>query len=193
MTLEETHISVGTDNFIRKLSVERNVRTLIAAPPTILGRGLGAGRTETHQRTMYEMIIKNGAAFQAGVGANVWSTISIEDLGRACVFLIEEAQKGDESRVQFGQNGYYFIEAFELSLADRMKAIAERLYKEGRFLTPDVQSKTIKEIRSDFGEFASYLWGSSSRIRADKLRALGWKPQDKEWLRMVQEAPGCRC
>ncbi|KAF2680724.1 NAD(P)-binding protein [Lentithecium fluviatile CBS 122367] len=191
--LEETRISVGTDNAIRKLSSQKDIRSLTLAPPTILGRGLGAGKTETHQRTMYDMIVKNQAAFLGGKGTNAWSTISIQDLGRASVFLLEEAMKGDESRAQFGQDGYYFIEAFELSLADRAKACAERLYREGKILTPEVQLKTIREIETEFADFAGYLFGSSSRIKADKLRALGWEPKDLNWLRTVQEAPGYRC
>jgi nucleoside-diphosphate-sugar epimerase len=193
LKLEETRISVGTDNAIRKLSMQKDIRSLTLAPPTILGRGLGAGRTDTHQRTMYDIVLNNGAPFLVGAGTNAWSTISIEDLGRACVFLLEEARKGDESRVQFGQDGYYFIEGFELSLADRMKACAERLYREGRLSTPEVQLKTVDEIQSEFGPFAVYLFGSSSRIKADKLRDLGWEPLDFDWFRMVQEAPGYRC
>lgn len=192
LKLEETRISVKTDNAIRKLSVEKNIRSLTLAPPTILGRGLGAGRTETHQRLQYDNIIKNGAAFLGGKGENVWSTISIEDLGRACVFLLEEAQK-KESRVQFGQEGYYFITAFDLSLAERMKAAGERLWREGLVSTKEVEMKSIEEVGREFGEFGKYLTASSSMIRADKLAALGWRPVDFDWLRLVQEAPGYRC
>lgn len=192
LRLEETRTSVATDNAICKRSVEKNIRSLTLAPPTILGRGFGAGRTETHQRLMYDMAIKNGAAFVIGRGENVWSTISIEDLGRACVFLLEEAQKGDDSKVQVGENGYYFIEAFELAIVDRVKYGAERLYKEGRLPTPEIQYKSAEEAKAELSEFAPYLVGSSSRSRADKLRALGWKPLDYDWKRMVHEAPGYR-
>ncbi|PVI06127.1 NAD(P)-binding protein [Periconia macrospinosa] len=191
--LEETRISVGTDNAIRKFAGEMDVRSLIVSPPTILGRGLGAGRKETHQRTMYDLIVKNGAAVLGGEGTNAWSTVSIEDLGRACVFLLEEGMKGHESRLKFGKNGYYFVEAFELAVADRVKACAERLYREGRIPTPNVSTKTIEEFQRELGFFESYLFCSSSRVKADKLRGLGWKPLDLDWLRMVQEAPGYRC
>jgi nucleoside-diphosphate-sugar epimerase len=91
--LEGTRLSIGTDNAIRKFASEKNGRSLILSPPTILGRGLGAGRTETHQCTMYDIILKNGAASLGGAGTNAWSTISIKDLGRACVLLLEEARK----------------------------------------------------------------------------------------------------
>ncbi|KAH6680767.1 hypothetical protein B0J14DRAFT_273037 [Halenospora varia] len=192
LKLEETRISVGTDNAIRKLSSEKNIRSLTLAPPTILGRGLGAGKTETFQKIWYDAIVENGAAFVGGAGTNVWSTISIEDLGRACVFLLEEAQKGDKSRVQFGHNGYHFIEAFDLPIMDRARTGGERLYREGKIATPEVEVKTIEEIETKFGVYSAYLCASSSLIRADKLRGLGWEPVDLDWKRMVQEAPGYR-
>ncbi|CAI6336278.1 unnamed protein product [Periconia digitata] len=193
--LDETRIGVRTDNAIRKFSAENNVRALVLSPPTILGRGLGAGKTETHQRTMYDLILEKGSVFLGGAGTNAWSTISIEDLGRACVFLLNEAMKGNDSHIELGENGYYFIEAFELSLAERAKAFAERLYSEGKIATSEVGLKTMEEFHEDFGnfgEFASYLFCSSSRVKADKLRKLGWRPVDYDWLRMVQEAPGYR-
>jgi nucleoside-diphosphate-sugar epimerase len=132
LKLEETRTSVGTDKAIRKLSVKKNIRALTLSPPTIIGRGLGAGRTETHQRTMYDIVLKNGAAFLGGAGTNAWSTMSIEDLGRACVFLLEEARKGDESRMQFGQDGYYFIEGFELSACGQGEGMREEAVQGGQ-------------------------------------------------------------
>ncbi|KAJ4295539.1 hypothetical protein N0V90_007552 [Kalmusia sp. IMI 367209] len=189
LALEETRTSVATDNAIRKLSVQKGIYSLILAPPTILGRGLGAGRTETHQRTMYDIILKHKGAFLGGEAMNAWSTISIEDLGRACVFLLEEAMKGDNSRVQLGEHGYYFIEAFELSLADRVAACATRLYKEGRIPTADVQIKSVEEIQAECGNFAPYLFCSSSRSKADKLRALGWEPLDFDWHHLKITGP----
>ena len=46
--------------------------------------------------------------------------------------------KGNESRVSFGHNGYYFIEASKLSLGDREKVCAGRLYGEGKIPTSKV-------------------------------------------------------
>lgn len=38
-----------------------------------------------------------------------------------------------------------------------------------------------------------YLIGSSSRIKADRLKALGWKPLDFDWKVLVEEKGGKRC
>ncbi|KAF2812699.1 uncharacterized protein BDZ99DRAFT_272190 [Mytilinidion resinicola] len=173
-------------------------RTYALLPPTLspnvlLGRGLGAEKAEIFPKLQYENVPKNGAAFLRGKGENVWSSMSIEDLGRACMFFLEEAQKGDKCRLRLRQNGYYFITAFDLSAADRTKAWEQRLYAQRLISTPEVQVKTIEEIGARFGPFEPVLAASSSLIRADKLRKLGWDPVDFDWVRLVQEAPGARC
>jgi hypothetical protein len=33
----------------------------------------------------------------------------------------------------------------------------------------------------------AYLIGSNSKIRADRLIALGWRPLDKDWKLLVEE------
>lgn len=95
--------------------------------------------------------------------------------------------------MQFGQNGYYFITAFNLSLRERMEAIGARLYREGLIPTKKIEMKSIEEVEGQFGVFGKYLAASSSLVKADKLAALGWEAVDLEWLRLVQEAPGYRC
>jgi hypothetical protein len=68
-----------------------------------------------------------------------------------------------------------------------------RLNREGKISMPRVQLKKIKDTQLEFRIFASYLFGSSSRIKADKLRGFGWESIDFDWLRMVQETLGYRC
>jgi hypothetical protein len=34
----------------------------------------------------------------------------------------------------------------------------------------------------------AYFIGSNSRIRADRLMALGWRPLDKDWKLLVEES-----
>ena len=92
--------------------------------------------------------------------------------------------KGKESRVQFGKNGYYFIEAFKSSLEDREKACAGRWYRESKIPTSKVQLRSVEDIQSQFRDFVNYLFCSSSPAKADKLRGIGWEPIDLDWLHM---------
>jgi nucleoside-diphosphate-sugar epimerase len=188
---ERNHVTL--ENKIRELSEERNVQSLILAPPTILGHGLGAMKTETFQVQWYNTIIELGTSFLTGKGENVWSVISIRDLGEALVFFVEEALKGENSRLRYGRDGYYFIEAFEVKLMERAQAIGERLSKEGKIKTKNVKLIPAKELEDKLGSFFPYLVGSSSRCRADKLKGLGWKPKQLDWRVLVEEHGGIRC
>ncbi|OBT60807.1 hypothetical protein VE03_09902 [Pseudogymnoascus sp. 23342-1-I1] len=193
LALDPRRIQVPYENAIRALSKEKNVRSVIISPPTILGHGKGAIKTETFQVGWYNAIIENGASFLLGKGTNVWSTVSISDLGRAILFIIDEILKGEQSRIEYGDSGYYWVEAFEVSLMDRAKAIGERLFEEEKIETPDVEFKSLEEVTSKWSVYMGYLVGSSSRIKADKLKALGWKPLDFDWKVLVEEKGGKRC
>ncbi|KFY19132.1 hypothetical protein V493_08120 [Pseudogymnoascus sp. VKM F-4281 (FW-2241)] len=193
LALDPSRIQVPYEKAIRALSKEKNVRSVTIAPPTILGHGKGAIKTETFQVDWYNAIIENGASFLLGKGTNAWSTVSISDLGRAILFVIDEILEGEQSRLEYGDSGYYWVESFEVSLMDRAKAIGERLFKEGKIGTPDVELKTLEEVTSKWSAYMGYLIGSSSRIRADRLKALGWKPLDFDWKLLVEEKGGKRC
>ncbi|KFY34390.1 hypothetical protein V494_06805 [Pseudogymnoascus sp. VKM F-4513 (FW-928)] len=193
LTLDPGRIQVPFENAIRRLSKENNVQSVIISPPTILGHGKGAIKTETFQVGWYNAIIENGASFLLGNGTNVWSTVSISDLGRAILFVIDEILKGEQSRIEYGDSGYYWVEAFEVSLMDRARAIGERLFKEGKIGTPDVELKTLEDVTARWSVYMGYLIGSSSRIKADRLKALGWKPLDFDWKSLVEEKGGKRC
>jgi nucleoside-diphosphate-sugar epimerase len=192
MGLDETHRQVKNDNIVRRVSKEANVRSLILSPPTILGRGTGPGKKETVQVHWYDAIVEAGAPFLLGKGENIWSVVSVRDLGKAILFFVDLVLEGSE-KLEFGDRGYYFIEAFEASLMDRAKAIGKRLVSEGKIKTADVQLLSEEEITKKHGPFFSYLLGSSSRVRADRLRSLGWQPTELDWKALVEEHGGHRC
>jgi len=190
--LDESRTQMKSDNAVRSLSKELNVRSVILAPPTILGHGLGVGRTETHQLLWYNAILENGAPFLLGKGENVWSVISVKDLGRAIEVFVDEILRGGD-RLGFGNQGYYFIEAFEVSLMERAVAVGDRLVKEGKIKNGEVELLSENEVERRYGGFMRYLVGSSSTVKADRLKALGWKPMEMDWKALVEEHGGRRC
>ncbi|KAK7431327.1 hypothetical protein QQZ08_002098 [Neonectria magnoliae] len=187
---ERTHVTL--ENTIRGFSEKNNVKIVILAPPTILGHGAGALRTETYQLLWYNAIIENGASFLVGKGENVWSVVSVKDLGRAISFVVDEALKEGNGRLNYGRRGYYFIESFEVSLRERAQAAATRLAAQGLIKTDKVQLLPVEDVKARLGEFMPYLVGSSSRCRADGLKALGWTPQDLDWKPLIEEVGGKR-
>lgn len=192
LSLDDNRTQVKTDKIVRYLSTELNVRSIILSPPTILGHGLGVGKTETFQRLWYDALLENGAPFLLGNGKNVWSVVSVKDLGRAIGLLVDEILTGGD-RLEFGHRGYYYVEAFEVSLLERAVAVGDRLVNEGKITNSKVELLSEDEIERRFGPFMSYLVGSSSRVKADRLRALGWKPADMDWRALVEEHGGQRC
>jgi nucleoside-diphosphate-sugar epimerase len=192
MRIDESHSQVKTDNVVRRVGKELAVKTLILSPPTILGRGTGPGAQETVQYLWYNAIVDKGAPFLLGKGENVWSTVSVRDLGKAILFVIDLVLEGS-NKLEFGDRGYYFVEAFELSLMDRAKAVGERLVKEGKIESADVRFFGEEDIVKEHGPLFAYILGSSSRVRADRLKELGWRPTEFDWKALVEEHGGQRC
>ncbi|CAM1510728.1 Fc.00g034110.m01.CDS01 [Cosmosporella sp. VM-42] len=192
LALAPERTRVPIENTIHSFSDENNVKTVILAPCTILGHGAGALRTETHQPLWYNAIIDNGAPSLVGKGENAWSVVPVKDLGRAITFVVGEALKEGNGRLEFGRRGHYFIESFEASLRERAQAVAIRLVTQGNLTTSEVQMLDVKYANDRWGDFMGYLVGSGSRCRADKLKTLGWKPQDLDWKPLVEEVGGKR-
>ena len=113
---------------------------------------------------------------------------SIDDLGDTVVFLLEQAvMSGDERRGQLGPNkeGYYFVQAGDVSLMERAEAVSKRL---GLGEVESVPLVVAKEIHP----FGHIMWGCGARFRADKLRELGWRPNQVDWRVLMEEEGGER-
>lgn len=105
------------------------------------------------------------------------------DLDDTVVFLIEQALKSwKERREQLGVNmeGYYFVQAGEVSLIERAEGVNKRLgFKEVERVPVDVAA--------EIHPFGPLMWGCGARFRADKLRKLGWKPNEVDWRTLMEE------
>jgi hypothetical protein len=69
----------------------------------------------------------------------------MQDLGRAVIFMIGELLRGHQGWLEYRVSGYYWVETFGVSLMDP-RVIGERLFKEGKIGTPEVQIKTQEEL-----------------------------------------------
>ena len=81
-------------------------------------------------------------------------------------------------------NPYYFCETTgdnEPSWRQVAEAVGEGLHKAGKLEDP-----TPKELPEDmyddmFGLYTGAVVGLNSRSRANRMRALGWEPTEKDW------------
>ncbi len=169
-------------------SIAKGVGTMLLSPGQLWGRSKGLLKKECHAATYYAVVKRRGRAFVIGDGSVAWSWISIDDLGDAVVFLLEQAvMSGDERRGQVGLNkeGYYFVQAGDVSLMERAEAVNKRL---GFGEVERVSLEVAREIHP----FGHIMWGCGARFRAHKLRELGWTPNEVDWRVLMEEEGGER-
>lgn len=62
--------------------------------------------------------------------------------------------------------------------------IGKNLYRAGRIVSPEPQAILDSEYVDLFGKYTPDIVGCNSRSSADRLRLMGWKPEQRD----VQEA-----
>ena len=166
-------------------SVAKGVGTMLVSPGQLWGRGRGHLKPESHAAFYYATVKSRGRAFVVGDGTATWSWVSIGDLGDAVVFLMDQAiMSGDERSRQVGVNneGYYFVQAGDVSLMERAKALSERLD------LGEVEGLSVESAK-EIHPFGHIMWGCGERTRPDRLRALGWRAKELDW-RVLMEGEG---
>lgn len=188
LSFPKERMHAEADQEIIRHSIAKGVGTMLLSPGQLWGRSSGPLKKESHAATYYAAVKSRGRAFVIGDGSAAWSWISIDDLGDAVVFLMEQAiSSGDERRGQVGVNeeGYYFVQAGDVSLKDRAEAVSKRL---GLGQVERVSPEVAKTIHP----FGHIMWGCGARFRADRLGQLGWRPKETDWRALMEEEGGER-
>jgi nucleoside-diphosphate-sugar epimerase len=155
----------------------------IMIPPLIYGFNPKHERLTIQIPTLTRWAIKHGYAAHVGKGLAVESNIHVLDLARAYVVLLHAMEK-----VRYGDdllaNPYFFCETTgdnEPSWKDVVSAIGEGLNKAGKIKHAAPREMPVDLYGDVFGEYTGVVIGLNSRSRANRLRALGWKPVEKDW------------
>ena len=82
--------------------------------------------------------------------------------------------RSDPDKIGHGREGFYFGENGEHTFYDVVKIIAESLVALGKITNPEPLSFTDEEIQRYFQ--GSTIMGSTSRVRANRSKAIGWRP-----------------
>lgn len=154
-----------------------NAKISIVLPPLIYGLGK-ENRLSIQLPTMVRFAIKHGYAGYVGGGKAVWGHIHVADLARGYMTILHymESTSGDEVL----RNPYFFIENGEEYSWERCaQEIGRALHEAGK-----IQDPTPRQVPRDlynylFGEWSQAVIGQNARNRANRLRALGWKPREK--------------
>ena len=189
LSLPQTRWHTASDQATVAHGIAKNVGVILVAPGQLWGQGRGHFRKEGRvAAAYYSTVTQRKSAFAVGNGSAAWSWVSIRDLGRAVIHIVEQSlMNGDNARSLVGvnENGYYFVRAGEVSMSERAEAINQRLD------LGEVESISTEEA-AEMHPLGPLMWGSGAVFKADKLTALGWKPKDLEWKTLMEEEGGSR-
>eukprot|EP01103_Thecamoeba_quadrilineata_P019835 TRINITY_DN8227_c0_g1_i1.p1 TRINITY_DN8227_c0_g1~~TRINITY_DN8227_c0_g1_i1.p1 ORF type:complete len:343 (-),score=50.12 TRINITY_DN8227_c0_g1_i1:141-1169(-) len=161
----------------RRKELGHKAKISIVLPPVIYGVGKD-NRLSIQIPTMTRFAIKHGFAGYVGKGKSVWGHVHVSDLARGYLTILHYMEATSGEKVL--ENPYFFIEnGEEYSWGRCAEEIGKALEK-----VKKIQDPTPREIPRElynylFGEWSVAVIGENARNRANRLRALGWKPQEK--------------
>ena len=131
---------------------------------------------------MTRFALKHGYAPVVGKGDPVESNIHVMDLARAYITLLHHMEASPA--VDLLTNPYYFCECTgenEPSWKEVATLIGSALHRHGKIKDPEPCTVPEDKYSDLFGPITPAVIGLNSRSRANRLRALGWKPVEKDW------------
>ncbi|KAK0494591.1 NAD(P)-binding protein [Armillaria luteobubalina] len=183
-SIPEEAIHRKTDLLILDADKQGYIRSYLVLPPTVYGLATGVvadlGIQNIHS-VQFPAIVKTSMfrkqGGMIGEGVNIWHNVSLSDTTNFFVLLFETVVKNPDTA--HGAEGYYFLENGEHSLGEVATEISKALVELGIGSNPEPSSYTEEEKKSFFGPLWPFL-GTNARVRADRSRALGWKPVDRK-------------
>ncbi|KAJ5635347.1 uncharacterized protein N7484_008660 [Penicillium longicatenatum] len=173
------------DQSILRAPEEMGVKTVILSSCQIMGNGSGPWKKESFGHGYVKTVLGRGKGFVVEQGANVWSWCSVRDVASAIVFALDKIISGS-SDLEYGQDGYYFVHTGEVSFGEQAQIVATKLKELGQLETDAIDELSVAQA-TEIHPYAGLLWGASCRSRADRLRAIGWAPQESDWKALMDE------
>lgn len=106
----------------------------------------------------------------------IFSRTKLTEYIQAYVQVLHWAEKAPDSEAGL-ENPYFFCESGETTWGDIAAMIGKGLHKAGRIDTSSARPIPESEYADLFGEFTPDVVGCNCRNRADRLRSMGWKPE----------------
>ncbi|KAJ5611899.1 hypothetical protein N7528_009004 [Penicillium herquei] len=173
------------DQSIMSAPEEMGVKTIILSSCQIMGNGSGPWKKESFGHGYVKTVLGRGKGFVVEKGANVWSWCSVHDVASAIVFALDRVIIGSPD-LQYGKDGYYFVHTGEVSFGEQAQVVATKLTELGKLETDAIDELTVPQA-TEIHPYAGLLWGASCRSRADRMRAIGWAPQETDWKALMDE------
>ncbi|KAI1792972.1 NAD(P)-binding protein [Ganoderma leucocontextum] len=159
-------------------------RTHIVLPSTIYGIAnhalTEAGIANPHSQQIPNLIrasLDRGRAGVVGKGLAWWPSVHTTDIAELYIVLFDNIVANPD-KTGHGWEGFYFGENGEHHWLDISKAIGQAMSELGLSDNPEPTAFTVDELKRYWGnEEMGWYSGTNSRARADRGRALGWKPK----------------
>jgi nucleoside-diphosphate-sugar epimerase len=143
-------------------AAKSNVRTIVIRPTLIYGRGVGVASSSVQIPKLIDVARKHGVPRHVGPGLNIWGHVHIADVVDLFLLALEKAPAGSLFYAESGEANF--------------KSVAQSI---GRMLGMGDTTKDwpIGEAVEGLGPGAYLSFGSNSRVRGKRSRALGWQPK----------------
>ncbi|PVH71334.1 NAD(P)-binding protein [Cadophora sp. DSE1049] len=180
------HRSIDLAILKKRKELGTKAKISIVLPPVIYGLGKASGRLSIQIPTMARFAIKHGYAGYVGEGKAVWGQVHVTDLARGYLAILRWMEATSADKVL--ENPYFFIEnGLELSWKEMAEAVGKSLHAAGKLQDPAPKSIPADLYGDLFGEWSMAVVGENARTRANRLRALGWEPQEKGTFESLSE------
>ena len=143
-------------------AAKNGMRTIVIRPTLIYGRGIGVSATSIQLPKLIDVARKAGVPRHVGRGLNIWSNVHIADVVDLYLLALDRASGGS---LFYAENGEANFKSVAQSIG-RMLGLGER-----------TEDWPIGEAVDGLGPGAYLSFGSNSRVRGKRSRALGWKPK----------------
>ncbi|KAJ9663035.1 hypothetical protein H2198_001027 [Neophaeococcomyces mojaviensis] len=158
----------------------------IVLPPVIYGVSSRAKRLSIQLPTLTRFAIKHGFAGHVGKGLPVWSHVHVKDLARAYLTILQWLQSSASNDIY--NNPYFFIEnGTEFSWKECAIETGKALQAIGKISDPEPREIPESLYGDIFGPYTTHVVGANARNRANRLRKLGWSPQEKDTFASLRE------
>lgn len=144
-------------------AADRGIRTIVVCPSLVYGLGRGLNPHSIQIPFLLADARSRGAVRVVGRGANVWSTVHVDDVADLYTRAIASAPAAS----------FYFVENGESSFAEIGAALGARLsYGPVESIDADAAAALWGPAR------AYFTFGGNSRVRATRARReLAWRPR----------------
>lgn len=158
---EDTPVSAADSPQPYKVLGEEQVLAAAGPVATVVRAGLVYGRGGSAlPRAMIAGARERGAAAYVGTGANLWSTVHVDDLARLYLAAVEQAERGLVVNAAARP---------QVSMREIAEAVADLTGARAVSLTPE-------QARATLGPFAAVLARSAPMDPSRAEAVLGWKP-----------------